>query len=282
MIYGSCISWASDTKPATKEIYPVTRLRPARRRRRRPPARPHAFSTRCSPTHTTSRAQVSLDDRKKLDEYLESIRDIETAHRPRRRTTAGSRAGGRRSRPRHATSRESLPQNIPDHMRLMLDLIVLAFQMDKTRVATCMLNNDLSQMNFGFLEGVQGSLHLDLTHNGHVPELEAMYLRDEPVSRRAVRLPGRPAEEDRRGRGHAAGQLPADVLLEPLRRRQAPGRRNADPARRPRRRQPAHRPRPRLQRPRQRQPPRVQPLPVAHGPHGRPRGHPAPSGSPES
>ena len=40
-----------------------------------------------------------------------------------------------------------------------------------------MLNNDLSQMNFGFLEGVQGSLHLDLTHNGRAPDLEAMYLR---------------------------------------------------------------------------------------------------------
>jgi hypothetical protein len=62
-------------------------------------------------------------------------------------------------------------------MRLMLDLLVLAFQMDKTRIATCMLNNDLSQMNFGFLEGVQGSLHLDLTHNGREPELEAMYLK---------------------------------------------------------------------------------------------------------
>jgi len=62
-------------------------------------------------------------------------------------------------------------------MRLILDLIVLAFQMDKTRVATCMLNNDLSQMNFGFLDGVQGSLHLDLTHNGRDPELEAMNLR---------------------------------------------------------------------------------------------------------
>ena len=49
--------------------------------------------------------------------------------------------------------------------------------MDRTRLATCMLNNDLSQMNFGFLEGVQGSLHLDLTHNGRDPELEAMYLR---------------------------------------------------------------------------------------------------------
>ncbi len=62
-------------------------------------------------------------------------------------------------------------------MKLMLDLIVLAFQMDKTRIATCMLNNDLSQMNFKFLEGVHGALHLDLTHNGHAPDLEAMYLK---------------------------------------------------------------------------------------------------------
>jgi hypothetical protein len=49
--------------------------------------------------------------------------------------------------------------------------------MDKTRIATCMLNNDLSQMNFGFLPGVQGALHLDLTHNGREPEREAMYLK---------------------------------------------------------------------------------------------------------
>ena len=70
-----------------------------------------------------------------------------------------------------------LPQNVPDHMKLMLDLIVLAFQMDKTRIATLMLNNDLSQMNFKFLEGVQGALHLDLTHNGKAPDKEAMYLK---------------------------------------------------------------------------------------------------------
>src|SRR6185312_17232169 len=73
--------------------------------------------------------------------------------------------------------KNELPQNVPDHMKLMLDLIVLAFQMDKTRLATVMLNNDLSQMNFGFLDGVHGALHLDLTHNGRDPDLEAMYLK---------------------------------------------------------------------------------------------------------
>jgi uncharacterized protein DUF1552 len=73
--------------------------------------------------------------------------------------------------------KNELPQNVPDHMKLMLDLIVLAFQMDKTRVATVMLNNDLSQMNFKFVEGVQGALHLDLTHNGRAADKEAMYLK---------------------------------------------------------------------------------------------------------
>lgn len=72
---------------------------------------------------------------------------------------------------------EQLPQNVPEHIKLMLDLIVLAFQMDKTRLATLMLNNDLSQMNFRFIEGVRGALHLDLTHNGKAPETEAMYLK---------------------------------------------------------------------------------------------------------
>ena len=72
---------------------------------------------------------------------------------------------------------DALPQDVPEHMTLMMDLIVLAFRMDRTRIATCMLNNDLSQMNFGFLEGVQGSLHLDLTHNGRDPKREAMYLQ---------------------------------------------------------------------------------------------------------
>ena len=40
-----------------------------------------------------------------------------------------------------------------------------------------MLNNDLSQMNFKFVEGVQGALHLDLTHNGKAADKEAMYLK---------------------------------------------------------------------------------------------------------
>ena len=93
-----------------------------------------------------------------------------------------------------------LPQNVPDHMKLMLDLTVLAFQMDKTRIATLMLNNDLSQMNFKFLEGVQGALHLDLTHNGKRRGQGGDVPEDEPIPHRAVRLPHAAHEGDRRRR----------------------------------------------------------------------------------
>lgn len=176
MIYGSSISWASDTKPATKEIYParVFDLLVGNADGRR------LDRTILDEVLADARdlsGQVSAHDRRKLDEYLESIRDIEK--RIARASDDGRLEGWRPSltAPNLPRPAENLPQDIPDHMRLMLDLIVMAFQMDKTRVATCMLNNDLSQMNFGFLKGVHGSLHLDLTHNGHERALEAMYLK---------------------------------------------------------------------------------------------------------
>jgi hypothetical protein len=122
-------------------------------------------------------ARVSGNDRRKLDEYLESIRDIE---KRLDRAAREERLEGWRptlKQPNIPRPGDEVPQNVPEHMKLMLDLIVLAFQMDKTRIVTLMLNNDLSQMNFKFIEGVRGALHLDLTHNGRAPELEAMYLK---------------------------------------------------------------------------------------------------------
>ena len=176
MIYGSCISWTSPTRPATKEIYPARAFDQivggnGERKLDR------SILDQVLADAKSLRTQVSAGDRVKLDEYLESIRSIE--QRIDRASKEERLEGWRPSLTTPDLSRPAneLPQEIPDHMRLMLDLIVLAFQMDKTRVATCMLNNDLSQMNFGFLKGVQGSLHLDLTHNGRDPELEAMYLQ---------------------------------------------------------------------------------------------------------
>jgi hypothetical protein len=176
MLYGSCISWTSETKPATKEIYPSRVFDMLVGDGASRPLDRSILDQLLADAGDLAR-KVSTDDRRKLDEYLESIRAIE-----RRIGQAGDegRLEGWRptlAKPDMPRPAEHLPQDVPEHMRLMLDLVVLAFQMDKTRIATCMLNNDLSQMNFGFLEGVQGSLHLDLTHNGREPSLEAMYLK---------------------------------------------------------------------------------------------------------
>jgi len=176
MIYGSCISWATPTRPASKEIYPSRTFDllvgdgSGRKVDR---------SILDAVLKETKELQpkISRGDRTKLDEYLTSIRDIENRID---RASREERIEGWRptlAKPNMPRPADELPQNVPDHMKLMLDLIVLAFQMDKTRVVTCMLNNDLSQMNFGFLKGVQGALHLDLTHNGKAPAAEAMYLR---------------------------------------------------------------------------------------------------------
>jgi hypothetical protein len=123
------------------------------------------------------RPKISKADNLKLSEYFESIRDIEQRIE---RASKEERIEGWRptlEQPDMPRPVNELPQNVPDHMKLMLDLVVLGFQMDKTRIATLMLNNDLSQMNFKFLEGVQGALHLDLTHNGRAADKEAMYLK---------------------------------------------------------------------------------------------------------
>lgn len=176
MLYGSNISWATDTKPATKEIYParVFDLLVGDRRGRQSD---RSVLDEVLADANDLKRRVSRSDGQKIEEYLESVRSIET--RIARAGKDGRLEGWQptMTSPNMARPDDALPQDIPVHMRLMLDLIVLAFQMDKTRIATCMLNNDLSQMNFGFLEGVRGSLHLDLTHNGRAPELEAMYLK---------------------------------------------------------------------------------------------------------
>ena len=176
MIYGSSISWVSPTKPATKEIYPARAFDQlvgdgkGRQLDR-------SILDAVLADARSLQPRVSAGDRRKLDEYLESIRDIEKRidHAAKEERLEGWRPTLKQ--PDMPRPGDQVPQNIPEHMKLMLDLIVLAFQMDRTRIVTLMLNNDLSQMNFRFLEGVRGALHLDLTHNGKAPELEAMYLR---------------------------------------------------------------------------------------------------------
>ncbi len=200
MLYGSCISWASERKPAMKEIYPsrVFDMLVGNRGERRID-RSILDEIQVDARHL--RRRIGEGDRQKVEEYLESIRDLEK--RIQRASREGRLEGWQPGllTPDMPRPGDALPQNVPEHMKLMLDLIVLAFRMDKTRIVTCMLNNDLSQMNFGFLEGVRGSLHLDLTHNGRDPVREAMYLKTNQFhAQQFAYLVGRMKEIDEGGR----------------------------------------------------------------------------------
>jgi uncharacterized protein DUF1552 len=98
---------------------------------------------------------VSASDKAKLDEYLNSVREVER-HIQRMRTDenkARERAHDR-GRPVFTMDRpqNGLPEDIRDHMRLMCDIVAMAFQTDKTRVVSLLLCRDLSGLFYPFLD----------------------------------------------------------------------------------------------------------------------------------
>jgi len=110
------------------------------------------------------RRQISGSDQRKLDEYLESVRDVE-----QRIASAGKQGelqGWRPTldKPNMPRPPEGIPQNIADHMRLMCDIMVLGFQTDSTRITTLKLNNDHSSLRFPNL-GVDYMIHHLLSHS---------------------------------------------------------------------------------------------------------------------
>lgn len=94
------------------------------------------------------------EDRRKLDEYFVSIREIE--YRLERFAVPPRLPDG-------ATAPSAKPENITEHIRLMYDLMVLAFQTDSTRIATFMLANEGSNRTFPMIEVKEG--HHDLSHH---------------------------------------------------------------------------------------------------------------------
>ena len=102
-----------------------------------------------------------MNDRRKLDEYLTSVRELEQRHRPAETArwptcpTAFTRPGG-------------IPKDYREHIRLMFDLMVLAFQTDVTRICTFMFANEGSNRTYPFIGVPEG--HHDLSHHGSDPK----------------------------------------------------------------------------------------------------------------
>jgi hypothetical protein len=178
-LYSAYISWSSPTTPAPKEIYPqqaFDQLFDDGSKRRRDKSVLDLVLSEAN----SLRGKVSSRDAQKLDEYFTSVREleqrIERAEKSSQEETGGAGWQPSVRKPTFPRPEAGIPNDVREHLQLQLDILVLAFQMDRTRIATMMLNNDLSQMNFGFLGNIRGGQH-ELSHHAGNAERLDMYQR---------------------------------------------------------------------------------------------------------
>lgn len=159
MAYSSHISWQNATSPVPMEVYPSLAFdslfdnRGSRRNR--------SVLDRVQEHAESLHRQTSGSDRAKLDEYLSSVREVEKrVVRMREQTGQAVQRAVDGGKPLVTLSRpdNGLPEDIREHMRLMCDIVALAFQTDKTRVATLLLCRDISGLFYPFL-GVRKAHH---------------------------------------------------------------------------------------------------------------------------
>jgi len=157
MAYSSHISWESPESPVPIEVYPSLAFDSLFENRGS--LRNQSMLDRVRDRATALEAQVSTTDKAKLDEYLTSVREVEKRVERMRagKSEAEQRAKGK---PMFAMERPAsgLPEDIREHTRLMVDIIAMAFQTDKTRIASLLLCRDLSGLYYPFL-GVKGDHH---------------------------------------------------------------------------------------------------------------------------
>jgi hypothetical protein len=159
MAYSSHISWQSADSPVPMEVYPSLAFDSLFENRGN--KRTQSILDRVKDDAATLSRKVSAEDNRKLDEYLTSVREVEKRVDRMRTEQAKAEENARGgSTPVFAMQRpdNGLPEDIRDHMKLMCDIVALAFQTDKTRVATLVLCRDLSGLFYPFL-GVRKAHH---------------------------------------------------------------------------------------------------------------------------
>jgi hypothetical protein len=189
-LYGSHISWSTPTTPVAREINPQL-------------AFDRLFRAKAGSAHAASpndrsvldlvmgdakrlQSKVGQADRRKLDEYFGAVRSVEK----RIAFDAARRRQEYMDDPLARREIEQLGGRIKDYMdpgkasergidhteqtRIMMDLMVLAFWTDSTRVSTFMFGNEVSGKNFSFLPGVNGSHH-EISHHENKPDKLEQY-----------------------------------------------------------------------------------------------------------
>ncbi|MDK1021407.1 MAG: DUF1552 domain-containing protein [Candidatus Hydrogenedentes bacterium] len=107
------------------------------------------------------RRKLGLGDRSKLTEYLEAVRDIE-------RRIQKAEEQGDRDLPLVERPTGAIPETFAEHVKLMMDLQVLAYQTDMTRVITFMMSKDITNRTYPEI-GVRDPHH-PLSHHQNKPE----------------------------------------------------------------------------------------------------------------
>jgi hypothetical protein len=173
-VYGCHIAWSTPTTPLARETNPRSVY--ARLFRAAGPAGSSAkqdtlLLDRVLEHSKKMRSTLGAADQARVDEYLSIVRSLETrmehAIDPKRTWKPLASID---SMPRPTDS----PATHQEHVRLMLDLIALAFQSDTTRISTFMFGNAVSGVNFRFLEGVTDSHH-EISHHAKDPEKLRQY-----------------------------------------------------------------------------------------------------------
>lgn len=161
-VYSSTISWRSATTPVPKINNPrliFERLfstgNDADRARRECNRRSILDFAR--EDAASLQGNLGANDRRRLDEYLTAIRDIEERIERAARLPEPPRPEMRQP--------EGIPTNHQEHIRLLCDLLVLAFQADITRVSTLVFANEGSNRPYPFIDVREG--HHDLSHHGN-------------------------------------------------------------------------------------------------------------------
>ncbi|HEX4609901.1 MAG TPA: DUF1552 domain-containing protein, partial [Urbifossiella sp.] len=200
-LYGSHISWRRPDLPLPRLIDPraaFERMFGPRDEAGRPLPRPASAPDRSlldaalDDAHDLRR-RLGRGDQQKLEEYLDAVRGVERRLGPV--ASAGGTGWRPPTRPERLTPPPALARpdvlftsrdnggdgapaaggaaiNPPDLVRLMLDMIVLAFWTDTTRNVTFMFANDVSPRNFSFLDGVKDNHHSSSHHSNQPAKIE--------------------------------------------------------------------------------------------------------------
>lgn len=180
-IYSNNISWRSPTTPVPKEINPrlvFERLfgsgdideDAAGREKRR--GRRNSILDFVQEDARGLTQKLGASDRRKLDEYLTSVRELEQRLDRAENPSSGDSA---ETGPDGFEKPIGIPREPADHYRLMCDLLAMAFATDSTRIATFMFANEGSNRSYPTLGVTEG--HHELSHHGGDPKKHAKIAR---------------------------------------------------------------------------------------------------------